>query len=53
MPFEMETFQNDLLESVKQMRYGQTPCITHVELPESTVEDPLLAPAALEDLAIS
>lgn len=47
----METLQNDLLESVKQMRNGQASRINHVELPKSTVEDPLLTPAALEDLA--
>lgn len=49
----METLQNDLLESVKQMRNGQASRINHVELPKSTVEDPLLTPAALEDLAAS
>lgn len=32
---DMEKFQNDLLESVKQMRTGQASCTTHVVLPES------------------
>ena len=33
MPTEMEKFQRDLLESVKQMRRGQAARVTHVKLP--------------------
>lgn len=33
MPSEMQKFQQDLLESVKQMRTGKTACVTQVRLP--------------------
>ena len=33
MPSEMEKFQRDLLESVKQMRRGQVARVTKVKLP--------------------
>ena len=35
MPSEMKKFQNDLLESVKQMRRGQAARVTKVKLPEA------------------
>lgn len=35
MPSEIEKFQQDLLESVKQMRRGEAVCATRVELPEA------------------
>lgn len=35
MPTEMETFQRDLLESVKQMRKGQAARVTKVQLPQA------------------
>lgn len=35
MPTEMETFQRDLLESVKQMRKGQAARVTQVQLPQA------------------
>lgn len=35
MPSEIEKFQQDLLESVKQMRRGEAMCTTRVELPEA------------------
>lgn len=33
MPSEMKKFQQDLLESVKQMRTGKAPRVTQVRLP--------------------
>lgn len=35
MPSEMEKFQNDLLESVKQMKRGEAARTTRVKLPEA------------------
>jgi putative transcriptional regulator len=35
MPSEMEKFQSDLLESVKQMRRGQAARVTKVKVPEA------------------
>ena len=35
MPSEMERFQTDLLESVKQMRRGQAVRVTRVKVPEA------------------
>ena len=35
MPSEMEKFQNDLLESVKQMKRGEAARATLVKLPEA------------------
>lgn len=35
MPSEQAKFQNDLLESVKQMRRGQAARVTKVKLPEA------------------
>ena len=35
MPSEMKKFQDDLLESVKQMRRGQAARVTKVKLPEA------------------
>jgi putative transcriptional regulator len=35
MPSELEKFQNDLLESVKQMRRGQAARVTKVKVPEA------------------
>jgi putative transcriptional regulator len=35
MPSEMEKFQNDLLESVKQMGRGQAARVTRVKVPEA------------------
>jgi putative transcriptional regulator len=35
MPSELEKFQNDLLESVKQMRRGQVARVTKVKVPEA------------------
>lgn len=35
MPSEIEKFQNDLLESVKQMKRGQAARTTQVKLPEA------------------
>lgn len=35
MPSEIEKFQNDLLESVKQMNRGEAARITQVKLPEA------------------
>ena len=35
MPSEMEKFQSDLLESVKQMRRGKTARVTKVKVPEA------------------
>lgn len=35
MPSELEQFQNDLLESVKQMKRGQAARVTQVKLPEA------------------
>ena len=35
MPSEMEMFQSDLLESVKQMRRGKTARVTKVKVPEA------------------
>ena len=35
MPSEMEQFQSDLLESVKQMRRGKAARITKVKVPEA------------------
>ena len=35
MPSEIETFQNDLLESVKQMKRGEAARTTAVRLPEA------------------
>jgi putative transcriptional regulator len=35
MPSEMENFQRDLLESVKQMKRGQAARTTHVKLPQA------------------
>ena len=35
MPSELEKFQSDLLESVKQMRRGQAARVTKVKVPEA------------------
>lgn len=35
MPSELEKFQSDLLESVKQMRLGQAARVTKVKVPEA------------------
>ena len=35
MPSEIEKFQNDLLESVRQMKRGEAVRTTQVKLPES------------------
>ncbi len=35
MPSELEKFQSDLLESVKQMRRGQAAQVTKVKVPEA------------------
>jgi len=35
MPSEMETFKQDLLESVKQMRHGQAARVTRVKVPKA------------------
>ena len=35
MPSEMEKFQSDLLESVKQMRRGKTARVTKVKVPDA------------------
>ena len=35
MPSEMETFNRDLLESVKQMRHGQAARVTRVKVPKA------------------
>ena len=35
MPSEMDKFQTDLLESVKQMRRGQAVRVTRVKVPEA------------------
>ena len=35
MPSEVEKFQNDLLESVKQMRRGQVARVTKIKVPEA------------------
>ena len=35
MPSELAKFQNDLLESVKQMRRGQAARVTKVKVPEA------------------
>jgi putative transcriptional regulator len=35
MSSEMDKFQKDLLESVKQMRRGKAARVTHVKLPEA------------------
>jgi len=35
MPSEMETFKQDLLESVKQMRNGQATRVTRVKVPKA------------------
>jgi putative transcriptional regulator len=35
MPSDLETFQRDLLESVRQMRAGQAARVTRVVLPEA------------------
>ena len=35
MATEMDKFQSDLLESVKQMRRGKAARVTHVRLPEA------------------
>ena len=35
MPSELEKFQSDLLESVKQMRRGQAAHVTKVKVPEA------------------
>ena len=35
MPSEIQKFQSDLLESVKQMRRGQAAKVTKVKLPEA------------------
>lgn len=37
MPSEIEKFQNDLLESVKQMKRGEAVRTTQVKLPEAAV----------------
>ena len=39
MPSEVQTFQSDLLESVKQMRRGQAAKVTKVKLPEAAGRD--------------
>ena len=33
MPSEMKKFQQDLLESVRQMKRGEAACVTKVQLP--------------------
>ena len=35
MPSDIQKFQNDLLESVKQMRRGQAEKVTQVKLPDA------------------
>ena len=35
MPSEIETFKQDLLESVKQMRHGQAARVTRVKVPKA------------------
>jgi putative transcriptional regulator len=35
MPSEMETFQQDLLKSVKQMRRGQAARVTRIKVPQA------------------
>lgn len=37
MPSEIEKFQNDLLESVRQMKLGEAVRTAHVKLPEAAV----------------
>lgn len=37
MPSDIEKFQNDLLESVKQMKRGEAARTTQVKLPEAAV----------------
>lgn len=35
MSSEIETFQNDLLESIRQMKSGKSARVTHVEIPQA------------------
>ena len=49
MPSEMKRFQQDLLESVRQMKRGETAQVTNVQLPAAAKALARIGPSRQED----